>query len=232
MPSAPLAFEQLIRFSALESSGRVAGFTLNASLQTRGGRGDSRGPVAATVAREAAILGPTDEKCRLSLSAHSSVRSVTGNPPSRPPLFPEDTRNFLISFQVWQLYMTLAFSIRYTLHHAVPTRFKVFDIVAQGGADLKDCSEFNIFLNSYGLFYDEEILKKKHGKEIKMSTYCLPVKITSTLKRLSFFKVTVGELMGVLPHPQMGVLPRTGGWSLFAFPWNYKVFKLNNKCFL
>ena len=77
-------------------------------------------------------------------------------------------------------------SISYTLHLAVPTRFKSFDIVSQGGADLKDCLEFNIFLNSYVLFYDGEILKK-HGKEIKMFTYCLPVKLTSTLKRLLFF---------------------------------------------
>ena len=56
--------------------------------------------------------------------------------------------------------MTSAFSISYTLQLAVPTRFKAFDIVSQGGADLKDFSEANIFLNSYGLFYDEEILKK------------------------------------------------------------------------
>ena len=56
--------------------------------------------------------------------------------------------------------MTLTFSISYTLQLVVPTKFKAFDIVSQGGADLKDCSEFNIFLNSYGLFYDEEILKK------------------------------------------------------------------------
>ena len=32
--------------------------------------------------------------------------------------------------------------------------------VAQTVRGLKDCSEFNIFLNSYGLFYDAEILKK------------------------------------------------------------------------
>ena len=53
--------------------------------------------------------------------------------------------------------MTLAFSISYTLHLTVPTRIKAFDIVSLGGADLKDCSEFNVFLNSYVLFYDEEI---------------------------------------------------------------------------
>ena len=46
-----------------------------------------------------------------------------------------------------------------TLHLAVPTRFKAFDTVTQGGADLKDCSEFNVLLNSDGLFYDEEISK-------------------------------------------------------------------------
>ena len=37
----------------------------------------------------------------------------------------------------------VCFSITYTLHHAVPTRFKAFDIVSQGGADLKDRSEFD-----------------------------------------------------------------------------------------
>ena len=57
--------------------------------------------------------------------------------------------------------MTLAFSISYTLHLSVPTRFQAFDIVSQGGANLTDCPEFNIFLNGYGLFYDEEILKKR-----------------------------------------------------------------------
>ena len=72
------------------------------------------------------------------------------------------------------------------IHLAVPTRFKAFDIVSQGGADLKDCSEVHIFLNSYGLFYDKEILKK-HGKEIKMFTYYLPVKITSTLKKFFLY---------------------------------------------
>ena len=82
--------------------------------------------------------------------------------------------------------MTLAFSISYTLHLAVPIRCKAFDIVYQGDD---------------GLLYDEDILKK-HGKEIKMFT--LPVKITSTLKRLLFFKVAVSDRMGVLPHPQNG----------------------------
>ena len=71
----------------------------------------------------------------------------------------------------------VGFSISYTLHLAVPTRFKAFDIVSQGGADLKDFSEFNIFLNSLRAVYGEEMWKK-HVNEIKIFTYCLPVKIT------------------------------------------------------
>ena len=103
--------------------------------------------------------------------------------------------------------MRLAFPISYTLHVAVPTRFKAFDVVSQGGADLKDFSEFHIFLNSYGLFYDEEILKK-HGKEIKMFSYYLPVKITLTIKRFLFFEVTVSDLIWAFcPTPKWAHYP-------------------------
>ena len=65
--------------------------------------------------------------------------------------------------------MMLAFSISYTLHLAVPTRFIAFDIVSQGGADVKDCSEFKVFLNNYGLFYDEENSKKCIERKQKCS---------------------------------------------------------------
>ena len=55
------------------------------------------------------------------------------------------------------------------------------------GAGLKDCSGFNIFLNSYGLFHDEGILKK-HGKKCPPAACQLKL-----LKRFNihyFFRVT------------------------------------------
>ncbi|XP_043214665.1 uncharacterized protein LOC122378022 [Amphibalanus amphitrite] len=61
---------ELVRCSATESSGSVAGWGENAPLQTRGGRGGSGSPESRS-ASVSATSGPTDAKNRFSLPAHS-----------------------------------------------------------------------------------------------------------------------------------------------------------------
>ena len=105
--------------------------------------------------------------------------------------------------------MTLTFTITYTLQLSVPTRFKAFDIVSQGGVDLKDCSGFHVFLNSYGLFYDVEISKNS------WNSYHEKRKLRTTFWGLQngylYFcsNQTILEIKGVGVWPAMGVLPHT-----------------------
>ena len=68
IPSSPLACEELIRRSAADSSGSVAGCSDSAPLHTRGGRGGRVSPVRAA-ARACATSGPTETKWWFSLSA-------------------------------------------------------------------------------------------------------------------------------------------------------------------
>ena len=71
MPSSPHARLELIRCSANDSSGRVAGRGEKAPLHTRGGRGGRRSPESRS-ASASATPGPTDAKWRFSLHSACS----------------------------------------------------------------------------------------------------------------------------------------------------------------
>ena len=68
MPSSPQALDGLMRCSAADSSGRVAGRGLKAPLMTRGGHGLSVSPVSAA-ANSSATVEPTSAKYRFSRSS-------------------------------------------------------------------------------------------------------------------------------------------------------------------